>query len=151
MIERTFTKEQLENFKRHKYVSCGYSKLEQILEGFWDQIVKHMPSYISPNMCSFFGLFMSVSPVLLMMTYDQSFTQDLPREVYLLAALCIFVAQTMDNVDGKLARKTGRTSPLGQIVDHGLDSISDQIQGVAALYALKLGSLTPLYFLLTVT
>lgn len=31
---------------------------------------------------------------------------------------------TLDNVDGKQARRTKCTSPLGQIFDHGMDTIT---------------------------
>ena len=30
----------------------------------------------------------------------------------------------MDNVDGKQARRTGSSSPLGMVFDHGLDAIT---------------------------
>ncbi|VDN13330.1 unnamed protein product [Dibothriocephalus latus] len=42
----------------------------------------------------------------------------------ILAAVCVFVYQTLDALDGKQARKTDTSSPLGELFDHGCDAIS---------------------------
>lgn len=42
----------------------------------------------------------------------------------LLTAIGLFLFQTLDAIDGKQARRTGSSSPLGQLFDHGLDGIS---------------------------
>ena len=47
-----------------------------------------------------------------------------PRIVYLLCALGLFVYQSLDAIDGKQARRTKTSSPLGELFDHGCDSIS---------------------------
>ena len=36
----------------------------------------------------------------------------------------LFVYQSLDAIDGKQARRTGSSSPLGELFDHGCDSIS---------------------------
>ena len=41
---------------------------------------------------------------------------------YYLASLSIFFYQTMDAVDGKQARRTKTSGPLGQLFDHGCDA-----------------------------
>lgn len=47
----------------------------------------------------------------------------------MLFSLCVFTYQTLDNIDGKQARKTGNSTPLGNInfivgmlFDHGCDA-----------------------------
>ncbi len=40
----------------------------------------------------------------------------------LIFSACIFIYQTLDNIDGKQARKTGNSSPLGMLFDHGCDA-----------------------------
>jgi phosphatidylglycerophosphate synthase len=35
--------------------------------------------------------------------------------------ICVFVYYTLDNVDGKQARRTKTSSPLGMCMDHGCD------------------------------
>jgi ethanolaminephosphotransferase len=42
----------------------------------------------------------------------------------LFAALGVFVYQTFDAVDGKQARRTGTSSALGNLLDHGCDSVA---------------------------
>ena len=37
----------------------------------------------------------------------------------------MFMWQTLDAVDGKHARRTKTSSPLGQVIDHGLDVVSN--------------------------
>jgi ethanolaminephosphotransferase len=42
-----------------------------------------------------------------------------PSWVYYVCALNLFVYQTMDALDGKQARRTQSSSPLGELFDHG--------------------------------
>ena len=46
-------------------------------------------------------------------------TTSVPAWVSLFAAGSLFFYQTLDNVDGKQARRTGSSSPLGLLFDHG--------------------------------
>ncbi len=39
-------------------------------------------------------------------------------------AIGLFVYQTLDAIDGKQARRTKTQSPLGELFDHGCDSLS---------------------------
>ena len=36
--------------------------------------------------------------------------------LHFLSGACLFIYQTLDNMDGKQARKTGSSSPLGMLV-----------------------------------
>jgi ethanolaminephosphotransferase len=47
-----------------------------------------------------------------------------PRWLPLVVAINLFIYQTLDNMDGKQARKTGTSSPLGMLFDHGIDAIN---------------------------
>jgi ethanolaminephosphotransferase len=38
-------------------------------------------------------------------------------------ALFNFIYQTLDNIDGKQARRTGSSTPLGMMMDHGCDAL----------------------------
>lgn len=40
------------------------------------------------------------------------------------AALGLFIYQTLDATDGKQARRTNSSSPLGELFDHGCDSMT---------------------------
>lgn len=46
---------------------------------------------------------------------------------------------TMDNLDGKQARKTGTSSPLGELFDHGIDSLNCTLASILEVAAVGLG------------
>lgn len=48
--------------------------------------------------------------------------KDLPSYLYILECTLYFIYQIMDALDGIHARATGNSSPLGTLVDHGLDA-----------------------------
>ncbi len=58
----------------------------------------------------------------------------------------MFIFQTMDAVDGKHARNTGKASPLGQLVDHGLDIFSYAFQLCFVLAGHRTGLSLPFLF-----
>jgi ethanolaminephosphotransferase len=60
-----------------------------------------------------------IASYLIMLYFDQTFTKVLPTWVYCVTAFFQFIYQTMDAVDGKHARQTKSSSPLGQLFDHG--------------------------------
>jgi len=47
-----------------------------------------------------------------------------PRWIFLWNGISVLVYQTLDNMDGKQARRTGSSSPLGLLFDHGCDAIN---------------------------
>lgn len=47
-----------------------------------------------------------------------------PRWSFFACALGLFIYQSLDAIDGKQARRTNSSSPLGELFDHGCDSIS---------------------------
>ena len=67
--------------------------------------------------------------------------QQVPSWSLHLNGLGLFVYQTLDAVDGKQARRTGTSSPLGELFDHGCDAISMVVVVTGAGIALKLGQL----------
>ena len=44
---------------------------------------------------------------------------DVPAWPYVLCGICLFSYSVLDNMDGKQARRTGSSSPLGLLFDHG--------------------------------
>ena len=41
-------------------------------------------------------------------------------------AITMFLYQTLDAIDGKQARRTGSSNALGELFDHGCDSLSNR-------------------------
>lgn len=74
---------------------------------------------------------LTVINYILIAFYDPNFTvanhlesYQIPRWVFIIAGINVFVAYTLDGIDGKHARRTGTSTPLGELFDHGLDSYS---------------------------
>lgn len=44
--------------------------------------------------------------------------------MYFLTGFCLFAYQSLDAIDGKQARRTKSATPLGELFDHGCDSVS---------------------------
>lgn len=63
-----------------------------------------------------------------------------PTWLYLSFAFGLFMYQTMDNVDGKQARRTGTSSGLGELFDHGIDSLNCTLASLLETAAMGLGT-----------
>jgi len=118
------TDEGLKKLDEYKYRSGGYSKLDNIINPFWERVEKALPRTMAPNMVTFIGFIFEAMSYLCMLYYDATLTKEIPAWTFFFAAFCQFVYQTMDAVDGKHARETKSSSPLGQLFDHGCDSFS---------------------------
>lgn len=88
--------------------------------------------WVAPNLLTFTGFMLTAINYLLIAFYDYGFkaaTQienypPIPRWVFLFTSVALMVAYTLDGIDGKQARRTGTSTPLGELFDHGLDSYS---------------------------
>ena len=119
------TETDLENMKNHKYQSTGYSTIDKMMNPFWIKCSTFLPYAYSPNMVTVTGLFCQFLSIILIAYYDLTFSELLPSYVNYFCAFMLFMAQTLDAIDGKHARNTKRSSPLGQLMDHGCDSMDN--------------------------
>lgn len=55
----------------------------------------------------------------------------------------LWLYSTFDNVDGKQARRTGTSSPLGELFDHGCDALNTSFAALLQAAALGMGHSTP--------
>ena len=119
------TEKDLENMKNHKYQTTGYTYIDKKMGPFWEKCASFLPYAYTPNMVTLTGLFCQILSIILIASYDLTFTTPLPTYVPIFCALMLFLAQTFDAIDGKHARNTKRSSPLGQLMDHGCDSMDN--------------------------
>jgi len=54
-------------------------------------------------------------------------------------SLGLWLYSTFDNIDGKQARRTKQSSPLGELFDHGCDSLNCAVGSIVEAAALSLG------------
>ena len=60
--------------------------------------------------------------------------------MYYSFAFGLWFYSTMDNIDGKQARRTGTSSPLGELFDHGIDSLNCTLASLLENAAIGLGT-----------
>jgi phosphatidylglycerophosphate synthase len=102
--------------------------------------------WMAPNLVTLIGLFFNLSSFFLYLAYDLSLSKQLPPYFYIWTAVCLFMYQTLDAIDGKQARRTGTSSPLGQLFDHGIDALATCLNAYVPLQIFKIGPDTPTYY-----
>ncbi|SPP82334.1 ethanolaminephosphotransferase 1 [Drosophila guanche] len=131
MDYKYLSRSQINGFDNYKYSAIDTSPLSQyVMHPFWNWLVKFFPRWFAPNLMTFLGFLFSAMNLVLLSYYDWNFeassgeehTTPIPSWVWLCTAVNIFLAYTLDGIDGKQARRIGLSGPLGELFDHGLDS-----------------------------
>jgi len=122
----------LKGFENYKYNSKDTSPVSNyVMHPFWNVTVKIVPMWLAPNVLTTVGFLFTVTNGLLLTYYDPQFYASsdsmpsyppIPAFVWLLCAIFHFFAHTLDGIDGKHARRTKSSGPLGELMDHGMDS-----------------------------
>ncbi|XP_059164011.1 cholinephosphotransferase 1-like [Physella acuta] len=133
------TQTQLKKLMEHKYSAEGTSIIEPPMQIFWKWVVEQLPLWWAPNAITIVGLIVNVMTTLILAFYSPDCKQEAPRWAYFLSCLGLFVYQTLDAIDGKQARRTQSSSPLGELFDHGCDSISTGTVILGASITMQLG------------
>lgn len=118
-------KESIGNLKYYKYQSEDRSLISNyILKPYWRWFAQIFPVTMAPNLVTLSGLGFIVINVMTVLYYDPLLNQDSPRWTYFSYAIGLFLYQTFDACDGMHARRTGQSSPLGELFDHCIDSLN---------------------------
>lgn len=97
---------------------------------------------IRPNLITLTGLmFMIINVAFAIFLAPEMGVNDEagPSWIYYSFALGIWLYSTFDNVDGKQARRTNSSSPLGELFDHGCDAINCSFAAILQCTALGTG------------
>lgn len=131
------------NLKKWSY-QCNDESITTIyLSSFWNFVVKFVPIFVAPNILSLSGLLMLTYSFHISYNYMQSF----PKLISFFCALLIFVYQTLDAIDGKHARNTKNSSPLGELFDHACDSVGMSFIILTMACTLKVFDTTSWYYI----
>jgi len=133
------TKEGLMELKNYQYKSGGYSWLDNKMNPFWVYCVTLLPEWMAPNLVTLIGFFFMMSSFAIFIIFGGKFgVEELPWWTHFYCAFSHFAYQTLDAIDGKQARRTGSSSPLGQLFDHGCDVYTGAIQIVLLSWSIGL-------------
>lgn len=118
----------LNGLKEYKYASEDHSLASKYILGpFYRKAIHLVPKCIAPNLVTLSGLFFSVFSIIRAWWYWHQGI-DPPKYAYALYAFELFMYQTLDALDGLQARRTGTSSPLGELFDHCVDAINTSLQ-----------------------
>ena len=101
--------------RRYKYSAVDRSIIAPYLQPFWTRVVELIPLWVAPNCVTVSGLVLVVASFALAWRTSPSLDAQLAPEVMLVHAALLFAYQTLDAVDGKQARRTGSSGPLGAL------------------------------------
>ncbi len=157
MIFNQVEKEAVKNYKYHGGDTSPIYAL--VLSPFAQFCVDaFVPQWVAPNVITFSGLIISLTACAITLAVNPTLHPSTsPRWLGLLNAASIFAYQTLDNMDGKQARKTQSSSALGMFFDHGCDAINAGVTIVSMgsilgtgwsgkLFITYLSSWVPFYF-----
>lgn len=117
---------------RHKYSGVDHSYVAKyVLQPFWTWFVTLFPLWMPPNMITLTGFMFLLISALLGYIYSPQLDTAPPRWVHVAHGLLLFLYQTFDAVDGKQARRTNSSSPLGELFDHGCDALACALEALA--------------------
>jgi phosphatidylglycerophosphate synthase len=86
----------------------------------WEPFLRILPVWVAPNLLSLLGSAVIVASALYTISFNSSaFTEDPPLWIWPVAASSVFLFEMVDSLDGKQARRTNSTTPLGQFFDYG--------------------------------
>jgi len=125
-----------------KYCGANLSPVyKYVLSPLANFFVELTPTWVAPNVITTFGLIWMIVSYILIWYYCPSFGEGLiseeaqqngddsdyahvPRIIFLFNGLAMLIYQTLDNMDGKQARRTGSSSAMGLLFDHGCDAFN---------------------------
>ncbi|KAI4591645.1 hypothetical protein KJ359_012715 [Pestalotiopsis sp. 9143b] len=133
--------EALIHLKSYKYSAVDKSPVSNyILRPYWNAFVELLPLWLAPNMVTLIGFFFILGNIGLLVLVMPDLVGPGPSWLYLSFAFGLFMYQTMDNIDGKQARRTGTSSGLGELFDHGIDSLNCTLASLLETAAMGLGT-----------
>ena len=126
--------------KQYKYSCINESVYYKYISGpfaqFW---VDRLPPWIAPNVLTLIGFLYVLFAYALVWFWCPTFTESAPRWVWYMVSILLFSYRTLDNMDGKQARRLGCGSPLGLSLDHGCDAVATVLIPAIGCAYLELG------------
>ncbi|KAI1319478.1 CDP-alcohol phosphatidyltransferase [Xylariaceae sp. FL0255] len=140
-VAECISDDALIHLRSYQYSSVDKSPVSHyILRPYWNAFVELLPLWLAPNMVTLLGFGFIIANVGLLVIFMPDLIGPGPSWLYFSFAFGLFMYQTMDNIDGKQARRTGTSSGLGELFDHGIDSLNCTLASLLETAAMALGT-----------
>ncbi|CAN5924700.1 hypothetical protein BH11MYX4_BH11MYX4_55590 [soil metagenome] len=93
-----------------------------------EPVIRFIPRGVDPNAITHVGHLVNLAGIVVLLAFGAS---GAPLAL-VAAVLCLQVYNWCDNADGAHARRTGRCSAMGELLDHGLDMLNTTYIAYAA-------------------
>ncbi|KAK1935878.1 putative ethanolamine phosphatidyltransferase [Babesia divergens] len=122
---RMIPESNLEHLKHYRFHAGESTRLDAILSRiWWTPVANLLPMWLSPNVITLMGALCIFLINYCIFTYVPHLdSAGSPRWLPILVSCMMILYMTFDGIDGKQARKLGVSSPLGQLMDHGIDAV----------------------------
>jgi ethanolaminephosphotransferase len=139
---RYLTEDGARRILEYKYSGSDASLLyNHVISPLAQRLVDHvLPPRLAPNAITISGLSLVILSHAVLLWFSPNMHEDAPRWAYALAGVALLLYQILDVADGKQARKTGNSSPLGLLFDHGCDALNVVISACTFASTIKLGA-----------
>jgi len=127
----------------YKYVGSDASLIyKYILSPFAQWCVDHIiPEWMAPNLITLIGFSCNlISHIWVLVLFGNNIFGAIPAWLLIFAAVMHICYMNLDNIDGKQARKTGNSSPLGLLFDHGCDAMNTWVAALIFLTCVQMGN-----------
>jgi len=121
---QALSKVEQKHLLEYKYVAPELSLLERHgLDTLWTAVASRVyPRWLAPNVITLSGGACIGAAIVLTLASSPRLEGTAPLWVYATNAGLLLCYQTLDGSDGKQARRTKSGSPLGELMDHGVDA-----------------------------
>lgn len=117
------TQDGVSQIAEHKYQAGTYTWLDTTLNPIWTHLTEWLPMTVAPNLVTTMGGLHCLISYLATWYFVPQWDGPVPNALLIFNAYCSMAYYTLDCMDGKQARRTGSSSPLGQLFDHGMDCL----------------------------
>ena len=132
--------ERAAGLRSYRYKGVDKSPISKyILTPYWNWAVTLLPIWMAPNLVTLLGFMFMIAAYFVVITLIPDLKTEIHPAFYFFFAACFWIYSTMDNIDGKQARRTNSSSPLGELFDHGCDALNCPIGSFIHIDSMGLG------------
>jgi len=140
------SRNEKEKLSSWKYSVTDNSIVSEYLDPMFNYMTSLVPTNVAPNVLTLSGLLCTLYGFYLCYNYHTAY----PSLVSLCVGLLTFAYMCLDACDGKHARKTQNSTPLGELFDHSCDNIGVVFLMLSMCYVLGItNTLTQWYIIQT--